>query len=412
MNIWTTLFLTLFTSCNAFGQTLQQADSLFQLRAYSESAQAYADFFQSLPGDANPESYYQAAVAYSQLGQSDPAIEWLQEAVKRGLDDVYLSQLRFDLHFYPIRHTEAWKTYLNAHLDVFEREAQTISHPDIRQELLVLWETDQYYRQLIFGKYQGRAPRELGTATEAVDRFNAIRLEQIIEEIGWPDHTKVGRDGAHAAWNIIQHAVFNPPLMKKCLNLMKTGWENGKVDGVDYAYLYDRFQAVCYLGPQDYGIVRRVPIRDEHVVEERRKAVGFTQSLKEYLGTYTPITKAEHQQHLRESEEKYRVNREKGSALYEAGQFEEAREHYQLLMSCYEHLTIEDIYRYACLKSRLDTPRSRFQAIRYIRSLSARGYHDIEQLKQEPAFENIRQEKGFQEVLAIIRKYNLPANEQ
>ena len=48
----------------------------------------------------------------------------------------------------------------------------------------------------------------------------------------------------------------------------------GLIDGIDYAYLYDRFQAVSYLGPQQYGIVRRVVIEDEHLVNERRKAAG------------------------------------------------------------------------------------------------------------------------------------------
>ena len=405
------LSLSAFTVTGQNEKSLSVADSLYKLAQYGESANAYETYFNSHMDASVAVDFYKAAVAFSKSGNAEKAVLWLQKSVDNGMDDKYLTEIRFDLNFYPIRHTKSWKEFFKRNTLIFEEEALKISHPEIRNELLELWQSDQYYRQLIFGKYNGRAPKELGVATEAVDRFNAIRIEQIVDEIGWPSYSKVGRDGAHAAWNIIQHAVFNPPLMKRCLAEMEKALKNQEVDGIDYAYLYDRFQAVCYLGKQDFGIVRRVPIREEYLVDQRRKEIGFKKTLKEYLGEYTPKSKEECEKIEQELLEKYKTNLEKAKPLLAVGDYEGAAKYYRALMSCYGYIQTEDIYNYAKIKSRQNTGRSRFQAIRYIRCLSVRGFNDVKKLQEEPAFENIRAEKGFKEIVEIIKKYNTSSGE-
>ena len=406
------LSITLITGVLAtYGQDdeslLSRADSLYKLAEYAQSAKTYEAWLTSTKQKVDEHTCYKAAVSFSKSQDPEKAIHWLQAAVDKGMDDDYLTEIRFDVNFFPIHHTRAWKQFFQTHTAQLEKEAQTISHPHYRQELLELWRSDQYYRQLIFGQFNGRPPNELGRATEAVDRFNAVRVEQIMDEIGWPTHSKVGRDGAHAAWNIIQHAVFNPLLMKRSLEEMKKELANKEVDGVDYAYLYDRFQAVCYLGKQDYGIVRRVPIREEYLLEQRRKEIGFRLTMGEYLGSYTPLTKVACEKREMALQERYTTNLAQGKALLEQGNYEAAAKFYSKLMSCNGYIQTEDIYNYAKIKSLQNTPRSRFQAIRYIRSLAARGYKDVDQLQSDPTFDNIRDDKGYMEIIDIIKKYTV-----
>ncbi len=389
---------------------IELADSLSKVGDYEQSSKRYEEYYNSARQEITARQLYNAAVSFSKSNNAEKATFYLQEAIEKGVDDEYLTEIRFDLNFQPIYHTNEWRDFFEANTQEFREEAKHISHPQIRQELLQLWQSDQYYRHLIFGRFNGRPPKEVANAIEAVDRYNAMRLEQIVDQIGWPSHGKAGRDGAHAAWNIIQHAVFNPPLMKRCLEKMEVALQTNEVDGIDYAYLYDRFNAVCYLGKQDYGIVRRVPIRDEYLVEQRRKERGFSISLEEYLGSYTPVSKEEYEQREQEMKNRYETNRAKGNVELAKQNYEEALTHYLVLMNCNGYIKTEDIYSMARIQAKLNTRRSKFQAIRYLRSLSARGFGDIERLETDEAFDELRTDKAYEEVIQIIRKYNTTHN--
>ena len=398
------LVLLLFLSwTNGYTQvkyTLKTADSLYKSQSYAASAIAYAALITEAQSDVS--TLYKAAVANAQIQQAEQAVNYLRQAMDKGYDDAYLSETRFDFNFYPIQHTTAWKKFYAQATSYLDEQAAKIKYPTYRAELLDLWRTDQLYRRMIFGRFGGRPSNELAAATEAVDRFNAKRMQQIIEEIGWPDVEKVGRDGAHAAWYIVQHAVFNPVLMRKSLQLMEKALERGLIDGIDYAYLYDRFQAVSYLGPQQYGIVRRVVIEDEHLVNERRKAIGFTETLEEYLGGYTIRTKAQYVALQDSLAQQYQANIRQGAAQLTAGDYQQASRYYGKAMKCFGFIQIQDIYDCARVYSLLDTRRSRFSAIQKIRSLAARGFQDVEKIKSDPAFKNLLEEKNFKEICEFM----------
>ncbi|MBX2876101.1 MAG: hypothetical protein KTR30_28525 [Saprospiraceae bacterium] len=397
------IVLAFLSFAQVFGQvkyTLKMADSLYAKQAYPTSAIAYASIIDA--GQSEVDILYKAAVANAQIQQAEQAVAYLKQAMGKGYDDAYLSETRFDFNFYPILHTIAWKDFYAKATGHLDEQAARIQHPTYRAELLDLWRTDQLYRRMIFGRFGGRPSNELAVATEAVDRFNAKRMEQIIEEIGWPDAEKVGRDGAHAAWYIVQHAVFNPILMRKSLALMEKALEQGLIDGVDYAYLYDRFQAVSYLGPQLYGIVRRVDIKDEYLVNERRKAIGFTASLEEYLAGYTVRTKSQYKARQDSLAQAYQENILLGAAQLQAGDYQKASRFYGKAMRCYGFIQTQDIYECARAYSLLNTRRSRFSAIQKIRSLAARGFQDVEKIKSDTAFKNLLEEKNFKEICQFM----------
>lgn len=87
---------------------------------------------------------------------------------------------------------------------------------------------------------------------EAVHSKNAQRLNKIVDEYGWPDEHMVGRDGAEAAWLVVQHAIGFPGLQRKCLSLMERSADGGSIPRWHAAYLEDRI-AMFEGRPQRYG---------------------------------------------------------------------------------------------------------------------------------------------------------------
>src|SRR5437773_497394 len=72
--------------------------------------------------------------------------------------------------------------------------------------------------------FQGYHPR-----MEALHQRNAARLAALIDAHGWPGRSRVGEEGAQAAWLILQHAIGNPPLMRRGLTLLRGGVSEGEV---------------------------------------------------------------------------------------------------------------------------------------------------------------------------------------
>lgn len=236
---------------------LQLADSLYRVGDYEKSSKKYESYFELQDEEIQANQLYKAAVSFSKTGNANKAIHWLQRAVEEGIDDKYLTNIRFDLNFYPIRHTKEWKTFF-----------------------------------------------------------------------------------------------------------------------------------------------------------EKNTAIGFQITLHEYLGGYTPKTKEAYKKIELELQEKYETSLKRGKELLRQNNFEEAADYYKQVMSCNGYIQMEDIYNSARINSMRNTSRSKFQAIWNIRSLAARGFHDLEKLENDPAFENIKEEKNFLEIVEIIKKYNTIDNTQ
>jgi len=65
---------------------------------------------------------------------------------------------------------------------------------------------------------------------EDLRKRNAARLAALIDANGWPGRSRVGEDGARAAWLILQHAIGNPPLMRRGWTLLRGGANEGAAD--------------------------------------------------------------------------------------------------------------------------------------------------------------------------------------
>lgn len=137
---------------------------------------------------------------------------------------------------------------------------------------------------------------------EQLHNRNAKKLNDIMDIIGYPGIDKVGKEASEAAWLIIQHAIGQPELMRKCVRLLKDAVDEQKADPKNLAYLSDRI-AVFEGKPQLYGTQfdwnengEMVPNFVDNItkVNERRKSIGLN-TLEEQTAIIREQVKRENQ---------------------------------------------------------------------------------------------------------------------
>jgi len=129
---------------------------------------------------------------------------------------------------------------------------------------------------------------ELGTVEyhpniKKVHEKNNLRIKDIIAQHGGPGFGSVGRDGAKAAWLIVQHAVLDTEFMNKCIPLLKEAVTHNEAEGWYFAYLQDRVLTMSGK-PQIYGtqhdidadgVAYPLPINEPERVDVLRNEVGL-----------------------------------------------------------------------------------------------------------------------------------------
>ncbi len=154
------------------------------------------------------------------------------------------------------------------------------------KELTAMAAEDQEIRRQIIAHRDDKA---LARKMDAVDKKNTTRLKEIVAANGWPGYSKLGSEGAHNMWLMVQHADHDVPFQEKCLPLLRQAVAQGEADATDMAYLTDRVR-VNRKKPQVYGTQYKEgkggkmvpqPIEDAANVERRRAAVGLM-SMAEY----------------------------------------------------------------------------------------------------------------------------------
>jgi hypothetical protein len=171
------------------------------------------------------------------------------------------------------------------------------TEPKLRQELLDRVKKDQDARFAMIaanplgGKGEADAKKRAETLDQLakIDTDNRDWLKGVIDKTGWPGEARVGKDGAHAAWLLVQHADADRPFQKRCLDLLEKAVSAKDAAAVDLAYLTDRV-LVGEGKKQKYGTqlltkdgkLTPQPVEDEAKLDERRKALGL-QSMAEYI---------------------------------------------------------------------------------------------------------------------------------
>ncbi len=149
----------------------------------------------------------------------------------------------------------------------------------LRRELIAMRAADQADRAFTATLGAGTPPDSLLHRMAAGDTVRTARLREVVAAHGWPTAARVGRDGAEAAFLILQHS---PDHVLQALMLpdVTQAAARGEIDGQAVALLTDRARGHAGL-PQLYGTqielvggrYAPVPIADPDGVDDRRAAL-------------------------------------------------------------------------------------------------------------------------------------------
>ncbi len=120
-------------------------------------------------------------------------------------------------------------------------------------------------------------------AMEKLHNRNASKLNEIINNFGYPTIIEVGKEASEAAWLVIQHSIGQPEFMRKCAQLLEISVNEKQANPKNLAYLTDRI-AVFEGKPQLYGtqfdwdengVLNPNRFDDLNKVNQRRKSIGL-----------------------------------------------------------------------------------------------------------------------------------------
>lgn len=131
-------------------------------------------------------------------------------------------------------------------------EDTVAADPALRRELLRMVADDQRDREFTRTLGAAAPPDSLLRRMEAADSARTERLRAVVREGGWPSARQVGRDGANAAFLLLQHApdaVFQALMLPE----VEAAYRRGELEGQDVALLTDRVRQRAGLR-QRYGM--------------------------------------------------------------------------------------------------------------------------------------------------------------
>ncbi len=276
-----------------YAALVEAAEAAYEADAFARSDSLYAEAFEA--GEPSAFNLYNAACSAALAGHADRAFRWLGDALDAGWE--HHAHMRSDPDLTALRAEEERWAEIEAQAQTALRERYGDGfNPALYAELIEIQERDQEPRRRLselYERFDGQPPDSLAQplAREMMrtDSLHLVRLEEIIAEHGWPTYSLVGREGATAAFLVVQHAEL--PAQERYLPLMESAVEAGEAAPHSWALLVDRVR-VRRGERQLYGSQLRrdpatgamtvEPIEDEARVDERRAGVGL-EPLADYL---------------------------------------------------------------------------------------------------------------------------------
>ncbi|MFZ3068710.1 MAG: DUF6624 domain-containing protein [Microgenomates group bacterium] len=162
-----------------------------------------------------------------------------------------------------------------------------MKYTTIAEELNKMALEDQQAREKFYSQKEPKK-ETFKNLVVPIDERNYQRIAKIIDQIGYPTISKVGKQASFNAWLIIQHHP-QVEFQKKCLQLMENAEDD--VNPQNIAYLKDR--VLMFSGKkQVYGtqlkqneITNKMElynVEDEAHLDDRRKQIGL-EPIAEYL---------------------------------------------------------------------------------------------------------------------------------
>jgi len=269
-----TFTLLSFISIQSFAQQ-SPADSLRETGQLNEAIEQYAIQYATNPD--NKDNTYNYACALALAEQMDSAFHYLNISL---IGDTTARPLN-DPDFYFLLEDPRWKNLENEMIKRIEEAFFTYKHPDIVKELWRMKIKDQafyYHEDLADNNLFRSAIWEL---KRKLNEQNLTRLEEIIEEYGWPKKSEFGGMAAGTVFLVIQHADLET--QKNYLPIMTEAANNNEAQWSSLAMLIDRIN-MREGKPQIYGSQIRgsndgslevYGIENPEYVNQRRAEVGL-----------------------------------------------------------------------------------------------------------------------------------------
>ena len=290
----TVLFALIVMLCGGrtlFAQETSRAtaDSLRFEGELEAAIHAYRDVVRQHPDDG--AALYALAGTYAlQPHRLDSAFHYLTRAL--AYDSTMRPLWEADLFF--MQDDARWAAVEGMQLDKLARQVGADFNRAYAGALLRIRMKEHAYRyhlMLSMRKLGQQSPVVTALAKTMQDHHeeNMIRLEQLIEDYGWPALSQVGEAAAYTAGNVINHADLET--RKHYLPMLKAVCEKGEGDWSRYAHILDRVE-LEQGNKQVYGTqmefneqTRRFepqPIIDPDNVHQRRAEIGL-EPLEEQL---------------------------------------------------------------------------------------------------------------------------------
>jgi len=154
-------------------------------------------------------------------------------------------------------------------------------YPSVRDELLQMEKVDQDARVKCSNGTGDEQVKCLAEVSKTIDEPNTKRLEQIFDQIGFPNTAKVGEDGLQAFMTLLQHATTDR-LRFGALTPITKAFKNKEMPSMAYANFVDRLR--LHQGKKQLygsgfefkdGKMFLSPTEDLRNLEKRRAKIGL-----------------------------------------------------------------------------------------------------------------------------------------
>ena len=165
-----------------------------------------------------------------------------------------------------------------------QHDSATIRDTALARQLIEHGKADQGIRDTLVKRLQAGHPPDSALVAQMhlVDSTDTAWLKRSLARSGWPTVAAVGREGAEAAFLIVQHADADTAFQAYALPLLRQAAARHQAPGEWVALLADRL-AVARGQPQEYGTQAKIendrvtfrPIADSAHVDQRRAKLGL-----------------------------------------------------------------------------------------------------------------------------------------
>lgn len=240
--------------------------------------------------------YYNLAICYSAKKQIDSTCYYLSKCIDQS--SVYNNLVFTDTDFDFLHQTPCWGTLVQQIDSAYVKNFTGITNKELAVELYHIFLKDQHAR--------GLGLKKIDKNLINLDIENLKRVEEIIQEYGWPTFSMVGKTAAEGAFLVVQHS--STPIQQKYFIQLINAAKKNEASKESVALLLDRIsvhnKGIQMFGTQVYQVKDSItgqpskykyfPIKDEEKVDSMRKAFDMI-PLKEYYARfgidYKPVVK-------------------------------------------------------------------------------------------------------------------------